>query len=257
MGKSAYGKWTPYYLLHADWYKLNEPAERLYLSRREKDGFEWQFYSFLMMFFLASKLISGNRNYIRNIFKIYGSDGYAFRQARDFMQQSPLTSLGLNIQFLLSTSLFIYFGFGKELEAIGMDKAGILFSIIAILTFVYTFKYIFLVALGWIFKARDQFQQYQFIVLLNLKIAGWLFLVASFLMAFSNKYIANFAFWASLVFCVILLLLRLWKAYIIFARYIQVTLFTFIIGVISLEVLPTAVFVKLIISSMRAWFTAF
>ena len=256
-GKSAYGDWTSYYLLRADWYNLNGPAERLYLSRRERDGFEWQFYSFLVMFFLASRLVSGNRNYVRNIFRIYGSDGYAFRQARDFLQQSPLTSLGLNIQFLLSASLFVYFGFGKELEAIGMDKVGILFSVTAMLLFIYAFKYIFLVGLGWIFKAREQFQQYQFIVLLNLKIAGWVFLVASFLMAFSNNFIANFAFKTSLFFCVMMVFLRLWKAYIIFARHIQVSLFTFIIAVISLEVLPSAVFVKLILSSMKAWFTAF
>ncbi len=254
---SAYGEWTAYYLLHTNWYKLKEPADRLYLSRRKENGLEWQFYTFLAMFFLASKLVSGNNNYIRNIFRIYGSDGYAFRQARDFLQQSPLTSLGLNIQFLLSASLFVYFGFGKELEAIGMDKVGILFSVIAILLFIYAFKYIFLVGLGWMFKAKEQIQQYQFIVLLNLKIVGWVFLVASFLMAFSTELIANFALRISLFICIVILFLRLWKAYIIFARHIQVNLFTFVIGVISLELLPTAVFVKSIIVSMKAWFTAF
>jgi hypothetical protein len=163
----------------------------------------------------------------------------------------------LNLQFLLSASLFVYFGFGKELEAIGMDKVGILFSVIAILLFIYAFKYIFLVGLGWMFKAKEQIQQYQFIVLLNLKIVGWVFLVASFLMAFSTELIANFALRISLFICIVILFLRLWKAYIIFARHIQVNLFTFVIGVISLELLPTAVFVKSIIVSMKAWFTAF
>lgn len=255
--KSAYGQWTSYYLMHADWYKLNEQAGRLYLSRRENNGIEWQFYSFLMMFFLASRLVSGNRNYIKNIFRIYGSDGYAFRQARDFLQQSPLTSFGLNVQFLLAASFFVYFGFGKDLEAIGMDRVGILFSVACLLLFIYSFKYVFLVGLGWIFKAREQFQQYQFIVLLNLKIAGWVFLIASFLMSFSNTFIAALAFRISLFFCAVMLLFRLWKAYMIFARHIQVSIFTFIIGIISLEILPTAVFVKIIIRGMEAWMDTF
>ena len=103
--RSVYGKWTAYYLMRVSWYKLKEPAGRLYLSRRINDADEWQFYSFLLMFFLASRLFSSNRNYIKNIFRIYGSDGYAFRQARDFLQQSPITSLGLNIQFLVINSI--------------------------------------------------------------------------------------------------------------------------------------------------------
>jgi hypothetical protein len=255
--KSVYGPWTSYYLLHAGWYKLNEPAVRLYLSRREKNGMEWQFYSFLFMFFLASRLLSGNRNYIRNILRIYGSDGYAFRQARDFLQHSPLTSLGLNIQFLFGASFFVYAGFGKDLEAIGMDRLGILFSVVCLLLFVYSFKYVFLVGLGWIFKAREQFQQYQFIVLLNLKIAGWVFLIASFLMSFSNTFIAGLAFRTSLFFCSVMLMFRIWKAYMIFARRLHVSIFTFILGVISLEVLPTAVFIKMIIRAMEAWVDTF
>jgi len=253
----AYGKWTTFYMEKVKWFLLKEPPNRLYLSRREKAGMEWQFYSFSLLFLFASFLITGNRNYIKNIFKIYGSDGYAFRQARDFLQQSPLTSVGLNIQFLLTAALFVYFGFGMKLEQVGMDRVGIIVAVITILLFVYTFKYIFLQILGWIFKAKGQFQQYQFVVLLNLKIAGWIFLVSSFLMAFSVQFIAGLAFKMALTACGLIFLFRIWKGYMIFARQVQVNLFIYLISVLSFEVLPAAVFAKMAYGAIDSWFNPF
>jgi hypothetical protein len=253
----AYGKWTAFYMENIQWFLLKEPADRLYLSRREHEGMEWQFYSFSLLFLLASFLVTGNRNYIKNIFKIYGSDGYAFRQARDFLQQSPLTSVGLNIQFLLTAALFVYFGFGSSLEQVGMDRLGIVIAVITILLFVYSFKYIFLQILGWIFKAKGQFQQYQFVVLLNLKIAGWVFLISAFLMAFSAPFIAGVVFNLALAACVLILLFRIWKGYMIFARQAQVNLFIFLMSVLSFEVLPAAVFAKIAYGAIESWFNPF
>ena len=253
----AYGRWTAFYMENIKWFLLKEPANRLYLSRRANEGMEWQFYSFSLLFLLASFLITGNRNYIKNIFKIYGSDGYAFRQARDFLQQSPLTSAGLNIQFLLTTALFVYFGFGSKIEQVGMDRLGIFVAVISILLFVYAFKYIFLQILGWIFKAKGQFQQYQFVVLLNLKIAGWVFLVSSFLMAFSVQIIAGLVFNLALAACVLIFFFRIWKGYMIFARHAQVNLFTYLMAVVSFEVLPAAVFAKIAYGAIESWFNPF
>jgi hypothetical protein len=253
----AYGKWTAFYMENIKWFLLKEPANRLYLSRRANVGMEWQFYSFSLLFLLASFLITGNRNYIKNIFKIYGSDGYAFRQARDFLQQSPLTSVGLNIQFLLTAALFVYFGFGSKIEQVGMDRLGIIVAVITILLFVYAFKYIFLQILGWIFKAKGQFQQYQFVVLLNLKIAGWVFLVSAFLMAFSVQLIAGLVFKLALAACVLIFFFRIWKGYMIFARHAQVNLFTYLMAVVSFEVLPAAVFAKIAYGAIDSWFNPF
>jgi hypothetical protein len=253
----AYGKLTAFYVENVKWFLLKEPPNRLYLSRREHGGMEWQFYSFSLLFLFASFLITGNRNYIKNIFKVYGSDGYAFRQARDFLQQSPLTSIGLNIQFLLTAALFVYFGFRMKLEQIGMDRLGIIVSVITILLFVYSFKYIFLQILGWIFKAKGQFQQYQFVVLLSLKIAGWIFLISAFLMAFSVQFIAGLAFKMALAACVFIFLFRIWKGYMIFARQAQINLFIFVISVLSFEVLPAVVFAKIAYGAIDGWFNPF
>ena len=253
----AYGKWTAFYMENIKWFLLKEPANRLYLSRRANEGMEWQFYSFSLLFLFASFLITGNRNYIKNIFKVYGSDGYAFRQARDFLQQSPLTSVGLNIQFLLTAALFVYFGFGSRIEQVGMDRLGIIVAVIIILLFVYAFKYIFLQILGWIFKAKGQFQQYQFVVLLNLKIAGWVFLVSAFLMAFSVQFIAGLVFKLALAACVLIFLFRIWKGYMIFGRHAQVNLFTYLMAVVSFEVLPAAVFAKIAYGAIDSWFNPF
>ena len=253
----AYGKWTAFYMENIKWFLLKEPANRLYLSRRTNEGMEWQFYSFSLLFLFASFLITGNRNYIKNIFKVYGSDGYAFRQARDFLQQSPLTSVGLNIQFLLTAALFVYFGFGSRIEQVGMDRLGIIVAVIIILLFVYAFKYIFLQILGWIFKSKGQFQQYQFVVLLNLKIAGWVFLISAFLMAFSVQFIAGLVFKLALAACVLIFFFRIWKGYMIFARHAQVNLFTYLLAVVSFEVLPAAVFAKIAYGAIDSWFNPF
>lgn len=255
--KKAYGVWTAYYMENVSWFLLNEPPERLYLSRRIYEGMEWQFYIFILLFLLASFLFTGNRNYIKNIFKVYGSDGYAFRQARDFLLQSPLISAGLNIQFLITAALFVFFGFGNKLEQAGMDKTGIVITVVSILLFVYFFKYIFLQSLGWVFKAREQFQQYQFVVLLNLKIAGWVFLVSSFLMAFASPIIATLTLKLAVVVISLIMLFRIWKGFMIFSRHTQVNVFIYLVSVFAFEVLPAAVFTKIAYNTLNSWFNAF
>jgi hypothetical protein len=245
-GKSAYGEWVPYYMKRVKWFRLNEPANRLYLSRRELPDLEWQFYTFLFLFLLASLLLSSNRSYMRNIFRIYGSDGVAFRQAKEFMQQSPLTALGLNLQFLFSSSLFVYFGFGARLEAGGMDRYGIIAAVIVILVFVYAIKQFVLQSMGWLFKGGEVFHQYQFIVFLNLKIAGWVMLGASFLMAFAPPAFAEAAFPTALFLLTSMFLFRTWKGYLIFSRQARVGVLVYLASVIAVELLPSAVLIKFI-----------
>jgi Domain of unknown function (DUF4271) len=245
-GKSAYGAWVPFYMMQVEWYRLKEPANRLYLSRRELPDVEWQFYTFLFLFLLASLLLSSNRGYMRNIFKIYGSDGVAFRQAKEFMQQSPLTAIGLNLQFLMSSSLFVYFGFGSTLEAGGMDRYGIIAAVMVILVFVYAIKYFVLQSMGWLFKGVEVFQQYLFVVFLNLKIAGWVMLVTSFLMAFAPPALASAVYPIALFLLASMFFFRSWKGYLIFSRQARVGVLVFLATVIAVEILPSAVLIKFI-----------
>jgi hypothetical protein len=111
--------------------------------------------------------------------------------------------------------------------------------------------------LGWIFKAKGQFQQYQFVVLLNLKIAGWVFLISAFLMAFSVPFIAGVAFKMAIAVSGLIFLFRIWKGYMIFARQAQVNLFIYLMSVVSFEVLPAAVFAKMAYGAIDSWFNPF
>jgi Domain of unknown function (DUF4271) len=244
--KGAYGEWVPFYMHQVKWFRLKEKANRLYLSRRELPDLEWQFYIFLVLFLLASLLLSSNRSYMRNIFRIYGSDGIAFRQAKEFMQQSPLTAIGLNLQFLFSSSLFVYFGFGATLEAGGMDRYSIITAVIVVLFFVYAIKQVVMQTMGWLFKGGEVFQQYAFIVFLNLKIAGWVMLGAAFLMAFAPPILAGAVFPIASFLLILMFLFRTWKGYLIFSRQARVSVLVYLATIISVELLPSAVLIKFI-----------
>ena len=101
-GFSPYGKYLPHYMKVAPWYATFEKSSRVYVSRRTHTSKEWVFYLFFTLLFFFGFIHSSDREFIRNIFRVYFNEGFIFRQTKDQLQQSGVTSLFFNFLFFFS-----------------------------------------------------------------------------------------------------------------------------------------------------------
>lgn len=101
--------------------------------------------------------------------------------------------------------------------------------------------------MGWLFDARDSFQNYIFIVFLNAKVTGMLMLVASMLIAVAERTEADLFFkWIGFMLMGTIIF-RSFKGYKLFSR--DVNLPVYIIASLALEILPISILIKFLSES--------
>lgn len=252
---SPYGSYVPFYLVSTGWYSLDVPKGALYSPKRVRPNLEWIFYSFLFLFMLTALLAKYSNGLLRKLWKIYVNDGFIYRQSKDQMAQQPVVSISLNLLFIFSSGLFVFFGMGWNYEFKADTRWMILFSVFIIIGFIYLFKHLFFKILGWAFGQEEAFDDYLFVVFLNNKLAGLIFLFSSFIMAFSDSASAILIFKVTLFLIGLMLFYRFLRGYQLFSRQSRIGFFTLLLAFISLELIPSAVIIKFISKSVDLFIT--
>jgi len=242
--KGFYGKYVSKYIVNVQFYKANAKAFRQFPSKRNLPRLEWMFYSFAVLFLFLSLINAVFGPYLHKVFRVFANAGFAYRQAKDQMTQATLAASLMNLLFILSGAIFVFFGLGGNRLFSGVERWQSIGLIIIFLVIVYATKYLFLQLMGWIFNLRESFEGYVFIVFLNNKISGILMLFASFLMAFTGPGSSFLIFKLSLFLLGIIFLIRLIRGFQVFSKQAKLGLFNFLLAVISLEILPSAVLLK-------------
>jgi hypothetical protein len=242
--KGFYGKYVSQYIAKLEFYKANAQASRLFNSKRNPPRLEWMFYSFAVLFLFLSLINAIFSSYLQKVFRVFANEGFVYRQAKDQMTQAPLAAFLMNLLFILSGTIFVFFGLGGNRLFTGIERWQSMGLILVFLVIVYASKYLFLQFMGWIFNLREPFEGYVFIVFLNNKISGILMLFASFLMAFAEPGSSFFIFKLSLFLLGIIFLIRFIRGFQVFSKQARLGVFNFLLAVISLEILPSAVVLK-------------
>lgn len=244
--KGFYGKFVSTYIAKVEFYKANAQASGQFISKRNPPHLEWMFYSFALLFLFLALINAFFSSYIQKVLRVFANEGFVYRQSKDQMTQTPLAALLMNLLFVLSGTVFVFFGLRGNQIFTGVERWQSMGLILVFLLIVYLFKYLFLQFMGWIFNLRESFDGYVFIVFLNNKIAGILMLVASFLMAFLEPGSGFFIFRFCLFLLGIIFLIRLIRGFQVFSKQARLGIFNFLLAVISLEILPSAVVLKFI-----------
>jgi len=246
-----YGNYVSRYMAKVEFYKANAPASRQFISKRNTPRLEWMFYSFALLFLFLALINAFFGNYLQKVFRVFANEGFVYRQAKDQMVQTPLASFLMNILFIFSGTIFVFFGLGANRLLAGVERWQSMGLILFFLVIVYTSKYIFLHFMGWVFKLKEPFQGYVFIVFLNNKISGMLMLVASSLMAFADPGVGFFIFRLTLFLLAIIFFIRYIRGFQVFTKQARMGVFNFLLAIISLEILPSAVVLKFIANNFE------
>jgi hypothetical protein len=247
-----YGKYLRHHMEAAPWYATFKKSSRLYVSRRIPPSKEWVLYLFMTLLLFSAYLHSTDREYVKNVFRVYFNEGFIFRQTKDQLLQARISSLFLNFLFVFSFAVYFFFGVGFAETAVGWERWYILGVSILLIVLIYAFKFIFLTFMGWLFDARDSFESYIFIVFLNAKVAGMLMLVASMIIAVSDQSDGSLLFkWVGFMLMG-MIIFRSFKGFKLFSR--EINLPAYIIACIALEILPIAVLYKFLSESYELLF---
>jgi len=252
---SAYGAYIKYYMGNVGWYSLKIPQGSLYSPKRVRPNLDWIFYSFLFLFLFTAVLSRYSNGLLRRLWKIYVNDGFIHRQSKDQLSQQPVVSIALNVLFIFSAGLFVFFGLGWDHEFSGNMRWLILLASFVAIGLVYLFKHILFTILGWAFGQEEAFGDYLFVVFLNNKLWGLVFLFSSFVMAFADTSTSILTFRLTLFFAAIMLMYRLIRGYQVFSRQSRIGLFTLLLAFIALELIPSAVFVKFLSKTIDLYLT--
>jgi hypothetical protein len=244
--KGVYGSYVSTYMAKVEFYKANAPAAQQFISKRNPSRLEWMFYSFALLFLFLAVINAFYGSYLQKVFRVFANEGFVYRQAKDQMIQAPVAALLMNLLFVLSGTLFVFLGLGANRLFAGVERWQSMGLILFVLVIVYTSKYLILRFMGWVFNLREPFEGYVFIVFLNNKIAGILMLFASSMMAFSEPGSSFLIFKLSLSLLGIIFLIRYIRGFLVFSKQARLGIFNFLLAVISLEILPSAVALKFI-----------
>jgi len=244
--KGFYGSYVSKYMSKVEFYKTNAIVSRQFISKRYPPNLDWIFYSFALLFLFLSLVNTYFGNYLQKVFRVFVNEGFVYRQAKDQMTQAPLAAFLMNILFVLSATIFVFFGLGADRLFTGIERWQSMGLILALLVVVYVSKYVFLQIMGWVFNLRESFEGYIFIVFLNNKVSGILMLLFSSMMAFTEPGSSLFIFKLSLFLLGIIFLIRYIRGFQVFSKQARLGIFNFLLAVISLEILPSAVLLKFV-----------
>ena len=244
--KGFYGSYVSNYMRKVEFYKASALASRQFISKRNPPRLEWMFYSFALLFLFLSMINAFFGNYLQKVFRVFANQGFVYRQAKDQMTQAPLAAFLMNLLFVLSGTMFVFFGLDGNRLLTGIERWQSMGLILVFLAIVYASKYVFLHFMGWIFNLKEPFDGYVFIIFLNNKISGILMLFASLVMAFAEPGSSFSIFTLTLFLLGLIFLIRCIRGFQVFSKQARLGVFNFLIAVISLEILPSAVVLKFI-----------
>jgi hypothetical protein len=244
--KSVYGTAVTSFINESIYLKAKPEGSSRFLTVKFRPAVEWLFYSYIFLFLFLASILSISPAYIKVIIGLLFKKGSNQDKSREIKLNTSLPSLMMNVLFIFSSSFFIYFSLSKIYGYNRLNSIAFILSCMLVITFFYLFKFMFLQLCGWLFKQKNIFDHYfSYLSLVN-KALGLILLVSSALMAFGQVEdgFSRVVFTLSIVFLVGLLLVRIVNAYFIFRQPFKIGLPEFIIGFLSLEMLPTLVFLK-------------
>jgi hypothetical protein len=242
-----YGPYLKSYMKGARWFGVFKNSERIYLSKRENVNREWVLYLFLFLLFILGFIHSFDRTYFKNLFRVYLNQGFVFRQTKDQLLHSSLTSLFLNLLSAFSGSVFLFFGLGLSEKLVGVERFTMMGLCSLLVIIIYTVKFTFFKVMGWLFDEKETFEDYLFIVFSTIKLAGLLMLIASMLMAITAPENINLLFTLVGYILLAMLLFRSFKGYLLFAK--EVSFPIYLLASFALDILPLALLIKFVFSN--------
>ncbi|MDX2048857.1 MAG: DUF4271 domain-containing protein [Chitinophagaceae bacterium] len=233
-----YGQKAMIYMMGHPYYNMKSSPQPYRQLERIVPGQEWIFYLFCSLLLLLAFLRLVFDKYFVDLFRVFLNSSLRQKQIRDQLLQAPLPALFLNIFFVLSGGVFLYFILQHYGLGSGYNKWILMGLTMLGLSFLYTGKYFVLKLSGWIFDRRLAADIYIFIVFLVNKIMGLFLLPVSLFIAFAAPPSRGLMIKVALGGIIALLIYRLIRSYSALRNELKISQLHFVLYMCAFEILP-------------------
>lgn len=224
---------------------LGRPVARIESEHLHTDEDHF-FYLLAGLFFFLGIIKTSFPRYFENIFALVFRASLKQKQIREQLLQAALPSLLLNILFVLSGGLFVYFVLQQNAFLTHLPFWWLLFYCCGAVAIVYLVKYMVLRFTGWVFNMKEAAATYIFIVYLVNKLMGIFLLPVLAMLSFAP------ATWKPALITVgmaVALLFFVYRYLVSFApvrREVKVSQFHFFIYLCAFEIAPLLLIYKVL-----------
>jgi hypothetical protein len=205
---------------------------------------EWIFYSFIAVLLYLAVLRLSFPKYFSDLFRVFFNSSLRQKQIRDQLLQEPLPSLLMNLFFVVSAGLFLYFfGAGKGFWK-GYETWMALLFCLLLPASVYLVKYFLLTAFGWVFGRKEGVEAYLFVVFMVNKILAIFLLPISIMLAYANAQQASALSLMASVLLIAMGIYRLVRSYSAIHKSFRINQLQFLIYVAAFELIPILLLYK-------------
>ena len=175
---------------------------------KQWQGKELIFYTLIGLLLFFALIRNGSSRYLTDLFQTFFRTSVRQRQQRDQLVQSPISSLLLNIFFLMSTGMFIalilqYFRLGIQFNFWLL----FLYCFLGLIA-IYTVKFISLKFFGWVFQISNVIDTYIFIVFSTNKVIGIFLLPFLIILSFTDGFFNQVALTLGIIMVIALYVYR-------------------------------------------------
>lgn len=240
----VYGSFAAAYIrLHPQVRAAEKPLLLPSLVRKPPD-LDWVFYLFLGLLFYLALLRMAFPKYFQDMFRVFLNSSMRQKQIREQLSQEPLPSLMLNIFFVASTGLFLYFLLQRKSLAQAYPSWMVLSACLLLPVAIYLVKYIVLRSLGWVFGKSEAMESYLFMVFLVNKILGMVLLPFTLLMVYASPAEIPGLVWLAVFSLCILAIYRLVRGYSALRKGLRINQLQYLLFVAAFEVVPILLLYK-------------
>jgi len=184
-----------------------------------------------------------NPKYFVSMFSLFFQASFRQKQAIEQLSNNNLSSLLLNIVFVVCLSIYITILF--EMKGFLHGNFWIILIItMIVLACIYIVKFIFLSFMGWVFNQQEAINSYNLIVFLSNKILAIVILPFVFLLAFNRSQIAEVCLIITYFILFLLLLYRFIVVIMQIRRNLKINALHFFLYICGVEVLPLLLIYK-------------
>lgn len=202
------------------------------------------FYGLVAMLLLLAFFRFFFPRYFTNLIRVFFNTSLRQSQLTDQLLQARLPSLLLNLFFIISGGMFIYFLLLHYNWVNEQNRWIIIGSCIGVLGLIYFLKFCILKFTGWVTGYHEETNTYIFIFFLINKIIGIFLVPFIILMAFADMAIVKVAVVISLIIIGFLVLLRFFRSYGLLQNQLKVSRFHFFLYILGIEILPLLLIYK-------------
>jgi hypothetical protein len=236
------------------YYKFFGKPLQIVMQEKRVYGSEKFFYLLVILFFYYGLIRVIFSKYLGDLFTLFFRATLRQQQLREQLLQNPLPSLLLNIQFLVTGSLYaaILARYNKILDQ--TDLWLLCLYCFGLLVSIYIGKFLTLKTMGWILRISRATDVYLFIVFMVNKMAGIFLLPVLLLLAFPYPPLIPAIIALSLFVLALLLGYRFFVSFRLVRNEIKLNLFHFFLYLCAFEIAPLLLIYKALLSIVERTF---